>query len=117
MLGLKQDSADQYSRFIEFVKKEKIVWGLMSVDGWVVAPSNEYEETTVMPFWSHKAYARRAAKEEWGAYSATSIEFDEFIDTWLKGMDDQGYLVGVNWNAHLIGNEMEPRKLADDLLS
>lgn len=117
MLGLKQDSIDQYNRFVEVVKKERIVWGLRSESGWATSLSNEYEDTTVMPFWSHKAYAKRVVKEEWVTYKPTSIDFDEFIDSWLKGMNEDGILVGVNWNAHLIGKEVEPRDLAKDLLS
>lgn len=117
MLGLKQDSQDQYERFVKVVKKERIVWGLKSDSGWATAPSNEYEETTVLPFWSHKAYAKRLAKEEWISYKPVSIGLDEFIDSWLKGMNDEGNLVGVNWNAYLIGKEVEPRVLAKDLIS
>lgn len=117
MLGLEQDSIDQYNRFVETVKKERLVWGLMSDAGWATAPSNECENTTVIPFWSHKAYAQRLAKKEWETYKPTPIDFDEFVDSWLKGMDENGVLVGVNWNAHLIGKEVEPRDLAKDLLS
>ncbi len=117
MLGLEQDSIDRYNRFIETVKKERLVWGLMSESGWATAPSNIYEDTTVIPFWSHKAYAQRVAKKEWQAYKPTSISLDEFIDSWLKGMDENGNMVGVNWNAHLIGKEVEPKDLAKDLLS
>jgi hypothetical protein len=117
MLGLQKDSINAYNRFVKSVRKNKLIWGLKSKDGWAIAPSNDYEDTNVMPFWSHRAYAERVAIDEWKYYQPTSIAFDEFIDCWLKGMSEDGYLAGIEWNAHLIGKEIEPIELARDLLA
>ena len=112
-----QDSIEQYRRFIRFVKEERVVWGLKSKDGWATAPSNKFEDVTVIPFWSHKTYARRVANDEWPDSTPTPIELDKFVDSWLKGMHGDGYLVGINWNADLMGKEVEPKDLARDLSS
>ena len=69
-----------------------------------------------MPFWSDKAYATRAAKEDWSSYRPTEIPLAEFIDNWLRGMSADGVLVGTNWEANLTGMEVEPAVLAQELL-
>jgi hypothetical protein len=116
MLGLRQDSVDNHRRFVDRVARSRTVWGLRSSKGWAVAPSNEHDEGEVMPFWSDRAYAARATKDEWAGYVATPIELDSFLDNWLKGMSKDGLLVGTNWDAHLIGLELDPAELARELL-
>lgn len=116
MLGNQQDGIDNHRRFIERVAESRVVWGLESKVGWAVAPSNDHEGQEVMPFWSDRAYAARAAKDEWVEYEPTAIEIDAFIDKWLRGMNKDGLLVGTNWNAHLMGLEVEPAELAQALL-
>jgi hypothetical protein len=69
-----------------------------------------------MPFWSDKAYAARAVKDEWSSYSPTEIPLPEFLDRWLKGMSADGVLVGTNWDAHLTGTEIGAAELAQELL-
>jgi len=114
-LDLTINSKRRYEKFIERVTESKIVWGLASEDGWVVCESNEYEDTDVMPFWSDEAYARQCAINEWSHNKPTSIPLDVFISNWLYGMNEEGLLVGVNWNAKLIGSEVEPFDLLKEL--
>ena len=116
MLQDTQTSIDNHKRFIKRVVETKIVWGLKSEKGWIVSESNEYENRDVMPFWSDRAYAARAAKDEWAEYEPTSIDLDSFIDNWLKGMHEDDVLVGTNWDAHLCGLEIEAIDLAKELI-
>ena len=107
---------ESHERFVERVATSKLVWGLKSDEGWAVSPSNDYEGVDVMPFWSDRAYAKRAATDEWKNYVPTSIPLDLFVDRWLKGMNEDGTLVGTNWDAHNFGREVEPVELARELL-
>jgi len=116
MLQDKSQSEANHRRFVERAVEQGLVWGLRSSEGWAVAPSNEYEDRDVMPFWSDKAYATRAVKDEWSSYSPTEIPLPEFLDRWLKGMSADGVLVGTNWDAHLTGTEIEAAELAQELL-
>ncbi|MRX72813.1 DUF2750 domain-containing protein [Bacillus lacus] len=109
------NSKRRYENFIKRVTESKLVWGLKSEDGWCVCESNEYEETEVMLFWSDEAYARQCAIEEWSHYKPASISLQEFMDSWLYGMNQDGVLVGVNWNAKLIGLEVESYDLFKEL--
>jgi hypothetical protein len=110
-LHLQADLQANTDRFVASVKSTGIAWGLRSPDGWAYCPSI-HTDTDVLLFWSARAYAERHAKEEWQSYEATSIPLDEFIDNWLRGMHQDGLLVGVNFNADLAGLELTPRELA-----
>lgn len=114
-LDLIINSKRRYENFIKRVSESRTVWGLKSEDGWCVCESNEYEDTVVMLFWSDEAYARQCAVEEWSHYSPTSIPLEEFMTNWIYGMNEDELLVGVNWNAKLIGLEVEPYELLKEL--
>ena len=114
-LHLTADMQDNYDRFVRRVKRSGVVWGLKSDEGWAVCPSNEYD-CDVYLFWSDEAYARRHCISKWAGYKPTQIPLNEFIDTWLKGMDEAGELAGTNFNADLAGLEVEPIQLAEDLI-
>jgi hypothetical protein len=116
MLHLSADLQANYDRFISRVSESKVVWGLLSKDGWAVSPSNHYEDTTVYPFWSDKAYAQRHCVADWSSYSPSAIDIDTFIDEWLRGMNDHGDLLGPNWNSDLAGLEVEPAEAASKLM-
>ena len=102
-------------RFIERVLEGGQVWGLRSGDDWACCASNEFEDTDVVVFWSDRAGAERNAMGEWGAHKPTAITVDEFIDNWLAGLDQEGALVGPDWNTDLDGPELEPHEVAEQL--
>jgi hypothetical protein len=116
MLQNRATCESNYRRFIERVLKSGEVWGLRCDAGWAYCVSNEYEATDVLVFWSDRAYAQRHVQGDWSKYEATVIPLDLFIDNWLRGMNDDGALVGPNWDAALCGLEVEPREMAAELL-
>ena len=75
------------------------------------------DPASVMPFSSERAYAARGAVREWANYAPASISLDEFLNVWLPGMSEDGFLVGTNWNAYLVGKECDPTELRDELLA
>lgn len=111
-----QQIRDYYQAFLDEVFEEGIIWGLMNEDGWAVCESNDFEDREVMPFWSNQSRAKQLCVGEWANYQPTEIEYDDFIDAWLHGMHDDEVLVGLNWNSDLIGPELEPLTVMDDLL-
>ena len=118
ILNLKINSDKRYKQFIDDIIENKTVWGLnlKDKDGWAVAISNEYEDTEVMTFWSNEVYAKACIKEEWDNYEACSISLENFLDNWLTGLNDDELMAGVNWDMNLIGLEVEPLDLLDDIL-
>ena len=108
-------SESNYQRFIKQVLESGEVWGLRNGDDWAYCPSNEYEDCDVLMFWSERADAQRHVQGEWAEHQPTAIPLDEFIDHWLQGMDEDGALVGPNWDADLSGLEMEPSEMEVEL--
>jgi hypothetical protein len=125
MLDLAIACQERHHRFVRRVVASGQVWGLKNADGWCYAPSNggddeerdEAEERDVLPFWSDRAYAKQCAKDEWSDYEPTSIPLEQFLKAWLPGMAGDGVLVGTNWSAHLIGLEVDPLELKQEIES
>ena len=116
MTDLSDDYQASHDRFVREVRASGLVWGLQSDNGWAVCESNEYEDTDVYPFWSTEAEARVHSSDDWAGYKPASLELDLFIDTWLVGMEEDGVMVGTNWDADLMGLEVEPSDLHEELL-
>jgi hypothetical protein len=114
-LQLSAQAQENHRRFVERARATGQVWGLRSADGWAVCPSNEDDDANVLVFWSDEAYAKRHARGEWSQYAATAIPLDEFVRTWLPGMEREGMRVGTNWDVNLAGVELAPADLAAQL--
>lgn len=116
-----QDHAEaeaNYRRFIERVKQSRQVWGLFSQEyGFVYSASNDDEERDVLVFWSDRAYAARHAREEWAEFTPVPLDLDSFVNEMLPALQENGALVGPNWDANLCGLEIEPEELAKQLLA
>ena len=109
-------SQKNYDRFIEQARQTREVWGLKSPDGWAYCPSRDHgEDNDVLVFWSDRASAVAQAKEDWISHVPTAIPLETFISRWLQGMEEDGALVGPNWDADLFGLEVEPLDLEKSL--
>jgi hypothetical protein len=105
-----------YESFIDEVLDSEIIWGLSNDDGWATCDSNDFEGRTAIPFWSNEAQAKTLCVDDWSSYKATPIRFDDFIDAWLHGMHEDEVLAGINWDDDLVGPEVEPIMLIEDLI-
>ncbi|RYY41737.1 MAG: DUF2750 domain-containing protein [Chitinophagaceae bacterium] len=110
-----QHAEEQHNLFITQATENGVVWALRSSEGYAVSPSNDYDESEVIPFWSHAEGARALATDEWGAYEVTELPLAEFLETWMLGMQSEDLLVGTNWDAELAGTELEPIELAYEI--
>jgi hypothetical protein len=109
-------SKNRYKKFLERVPVSGVVWGLKEADdSFFVCESNEYEDTYVMAFWSERAYAKSCAVEELSHFEPSPIPLDIFMNNFLLGLDEDGLLVGLNWNSKLIGVEVEPAEVYEKL--
>ncbi len=88
------------------------VWGLKNDEGWLSCDSVEFEESEVMPFWSSRDEATKHNVDEWADFIVTEIPLDVFTQEWLVTLDEDGVLIGLNWNENLDGKEMEPKDVA-----
>lgn len=112
---LTDNTEENYERFIEEAIETGCVWGLESDEGWALCPSVSNDDISVMPLWSQPEFATPHCQEEWQGYRVIPISLEELLDDWLPGMHEDVLLVGINWNAELEGEEVEPLDLLEDI--
>jgi hypothetical protein len=115
-----QDTAtieSQYRLFVEKTAATKMVWGLMSKEGWANSHSADNEDITVIPFWSDRAYAKACARDDWRSFTPTAIPLADFLENWCLGMAEDGTLVGANWDAKMLGKESDAIAVVLDILN
>ena len=106
----------KYKSFIEKIVASKLVWGLQDKKGWANSYSNDSEDVDVIPFWEDRFYAKSSAVDGWKGYAAVSIPLSDFLENWCVGMIEENILAGINWDAKMIGNEVNASTLAIDIL-
>lgn len=117
MSQLTNDSEKNYNLFIDSILDSGKVYVLKSEDGWVFCESEEFEEADVIPFWSDKADAQALCTDEWSDNTVESIDVVDFVEKWLVGMAEDGFLAGPNWDTNMMGLEVEPGDLAEQLIN
>ncbi|MFC3024619.1 DUF2750 domain-containing protein [Vibrio zhugei] len=111
MSKLSTDLQANLALFVEETQNTQTVWGLQTEEGWLSCDSTEFANSEVMPFWSTKEDAETHNIEEWAEFEVVSIPLDVFIEDWLVTLDEDGVLIGPNWNQNLDGKEVEPADL------
>ncbi|PKV75325.1 DUF2750 domain-containing protein [Pontibacter ramchanderi] len=106
-----------YRKFIQRIVETESVWGLTHDDTWATSSSAEYEEAEVILFWSDSAGAKVCAEDDWKDYAPESITLVEFLENWCVGMYGDELLLGPDWDASLVGREMEPLVVALDVIN
>lgn len=114
---MSQDTTDStYKSFIEKIVASKLVWGLQNKNGWANSYSNDSEDVDVIPFWEDRFYAKSCAVDDWKGYAAVSIPLSDFLENWCVGMVEEKILAGINWDAKMVGLEINAATLAIDIL-
>ncbi len=111
---LSDDPSENLDRFVVEALAQGCVWGLQGTDGWALCSSENHDDMDVMPFWSQEAFAAVHCKDDWQDYKPVAVELEEFLEDWLPGMHEDVVLLGVNWNAELEGDEIEPLDLLEE---
>lgn len=111
---LSDDPAENLDRFIVEAMQYGCVWGLQGPEGWALTGSEAHDDIDVMPFWSQEAFARVHCQDDWQSYQPVAVDLEEFLEDWLPGMHEDVLLIGVNWNAELEGDELEPLDLLEE---
>lgn len=87
-----------FTTFVATVNEEAKIWALQNADGdWVVCDSAEFERADVMPIWSNAETAKQFCVDEWHDYNAASIMLEEFLEEWIADLNEDGVLLGVEW--------------------
>jgi hypothetical protein len=111
---------EQHESFLNQVCKTETVWALEKEDGFATSTSLNYEDDNdepveVLCFWSEKAFADSCAKDNWQGYTPVEIPLDDFIENWCIGMANDLIMAGTNFDADLVGHEIDPLELIIEL--
>jgi hypothetical protein len=111
----------RYEKFVKRICETAIVYGLESEEGFATSGSNEYDDENGEPveiicFWPEKALAKACIKDDWTEYQVTEIPLSEFIENWCIGMNNDGLLIGTDFDQNMFGFETEPLDLALELV-
>ncbi len=85
--------------FLEQVKETQVLWALQDniSEDWVVLDSPTFENTEVMPLWSSASLAKQHCIDEWGDYKPAEISVADWFEFWLEDLNEDGVIVGINW--------------------
>ena len=112
----------RHKRFIQTICESGIVYGLKSNEGFATSSSVHYEDDEGNPikiicFWAEKALAKSCIKDNWSKYNISEIQILDFIEIWCIGMEDDGLIVGTQFDQNMFGFEAEPLELILDLIT
>jgi hypothetical protein len=72
--------------------EKRYVWGLFGADGWVMLKA---DEDLCMPIWPCEWFATEWVKNDFPDCAPKQIEFSEWVEKWLPGMQNNNTLVLV----------------------
>ena len=101
-------AASQAAAFYREVAVTRRVWGMRD-EGGLPAPMTE-AGYRAMPLWSSESRARRATTTTmYTGFVVFDLAWDEFDETWIPGLEGDGFRVGVNWTGpRLTGHDLSP---------
>lgn len=105
-------SEERYKHFVKVIADWEEVWGLYD-EGWAISETDDGLKT--FPCWPAKEYAQQCAIDTWSNYEAISISTDEFIEEFLKDLENKSIYISVfpNIEGHCIVQDAS--ELANDL--
>lgn len=116
-MKLRIDGRIRAQKFIyEVLETEKVYYLKKGEGDFEVSTSNDYYDDEdyplrVLPFWSKTfiSYARKWAED----LEIQEISLEHFVKIWIKTMNENGDIVGLNWDQHGIGYELPPLELLE----
>lgn len=119
-VGLRADTIVRANKFLQEIRDSNTVYYVRNGQNAIPSDSHHFEDSDgnacpVIPFWSKSflPYARA-----WGeGLDIQELPLEAFKEHWLNGMEQDGVIVGLNWDQHGIGYEVEPIKLLEILTS
>ncbi|MDF0708273.1 DUF2750 domain-containing protein [Flagellimonas okinawensis] len=112
---------NRHKKFIKNVSETETVYALKNKTGFATSSSVHYEDEDGNPiglicFWSESARAKSCIKDGWNEYELAEITLVEFMENWCVGMENDGLLLGTQFDNNMFGFEAEPYELILDLV-
>ena len=115
MLRNTADCRENYRRFVERVVASGEAWFLAGDSGPAFCESNEREDGSVILLFSDSAYARRVQTQSIPDHQPERLDLFDLLYRWLPGMTQDRVLAGPNWTGDLVGLEIDPKELRNEL--
>ncbi|WP_452601991.1 DUF2750 domain-containing protein [Pontimicrobium sp. MEBiC06410] len=111
---------NRHKKFIKTVCETETVYVLKNKKGFATSSSVHYDDEDGEPvgmicFWAEKARAKSCVKGRWKNYESTEISLSEFMENWCVRMENDGLLIGTQFDQNMFGFEAEPLELIVDL--
>lgn len=112
----------RHKRFIKTVCESETVYGLKNHKGFATSSSTKYENEEGEPigiicFWAEKSLAKSCIEKDWFNYEISEILLSDFIENWCIGMENDGLLIGTEFDRNMFGFESEPMELILELVT
>lgn len=112
----------RHKRFIKTVCESGIVYGLKNNEGFATSSSVNYENDEgeaigIICFWAEKYLAKSCIEKDWLNYKISEILLSDFIENWCVGMENDGLLIGTEFDRNMFGFESEPMELILELIT
>ena len=107
-------ATEQWSAFINEIIKHRKIWTISDEVG--IPTSTNIDGETSMPFWSLKSRAEKILGKvpDYNGFQPYEIEFEEFLNRWLKGLEKDGLYLGVNCSGkRATGYDINPKKVLE----
>lgn len=112
----------RHKRFIKTVCESETVYGLKNHNGFATSSSTKYENEKGEPigiicFWAENSLAKSCIEKDWLEYKISEILLSDFIENWCIGMENDGLLIGTEFDRNMFGFESEPMELIIELVT
>ncbi|PIF46140.1 uncharacterized protein DUF2750 [Chryseobacterium sp. 52] len=119
-----QDQITIKNRHTDFIKKvceSNTVYALKGDQGYATSYSNEMEDedgeaVQIVCFWSDEARAKSCIEGEWIDYQIDTLSLNSFVENWCLGLNNDGLIIGTNFDNHLFGFEIEPLEIILEII-
>jgi hypothetical protein len=104
--------------FYREVAAKRVVWTMCDEVGYPAPMTSSGQRA--MPFWSSRARVQRiiATVPAYAGFEPFEISWDEFRESLVPELTQEGTLAGVNWSGpRAIGFDLEPERLVQCVLA
>lgn len=111
---------NRHKRFIKTVCESEIVYSLKRRKRFATSSSVHVEDKQGNPvglicFWAKKVLAKSCMIDSWRRYKIIEIPLSDFMENWCIGMENDGLLIGTEFDKNMFGFEVEPLEILLEL--
>lgn len=112
-MNIEQQSKITLDAFVQKICDDGVVYSLEGKNEFALSGSSKFtndsgEPVVVFCFWSDENLAKSCCVEDWSKFKINEVSLASFIEDWCVGIYNDSFLVGLDFNAEMIGVETDP---------